>query len=308
VIINDKINLRNEPENQNQHRLSQVYLKQFGYKKGDDWMISVFEAEKRLISNFKIAEFSSEVNIFDLPFKEPNEKRHFENVSNKIETRYRTIISNLQNQKMLTLKDNDVLNHFVANILCKTDKFRTYIDFLLRDSETRNKFINEITYITDNSKQTSDILTKFKIKYQLNLIIGVLMNHLVNIFRKFSKVIIRSDEELGWFTTDNPVIIDKYGNFDKIIPIESEIFMPLSKEYCLMMFHENSTQKSNPLRKLKQNQINKVGNDLFYEISSKIAFNLDKYLIFNIDFEDTEIEEINLKDLLNFPKHRFYAN
>lgn len=281
--------MKTEPENQGQHRISQVYLKQFGYKKDDVWMLSIYEAGKKHTSNVEIAEFTKEVNVFDLPFIEPELKRHFENTSNKIETRYPTVISNLHYQKRLTSKDKDVLNHFVANILCRTYPFRTFIDDLLRYPKTRDKFINEMTLFSDDTDQTTELLEQFKINFQLNLAIGTLMNHLVHVFRRFDKVIIKGDEEKGWLTTDSPVFIDKQGHHEWIIPIETEILMPLSKDFCLFMFHPKSEKKSNPLRELKQNRINKVDFNTFEKITKKIIFDYHKYMIFNTLVEDTDV-------------------
>lgn len=281
--------MKEEPDNQGQHRLSQVYLKQFGCKKGDVWMLSVYEAGGKFTSTFEIAEFTKEVNVFDLPFIEPALKQHFENTSNKIETRYPTIISNLHHQKRLTSKDKEVLNHFVANILFGTYSFRTFIEYLLKYPDTRDKFIEEITLFSDDTDQIKELLDQFKSDKQLNLAIGTLMDHLVYVFKRFDMVIIKSDEEKGWLTTDSPVFIDRQGHNEWIIPIETEILMPLSKDFCLFMSHPKSKQKSNPLRELKQDRVNKISFYEFEEITKKIIMDYDKYLIFNTIIEDTNV-------------------
>lgn len=277
-----------EPQYQGQHRVSQVYLKQFGYKKDDAWMLSVYEIGKKHTSNVKISDFTKEVNIFDLPFKQPELKRHFENESGKVENKYPTIISNLHNQKRLTPNDKVILDYFVANILCRTNPFRIYIDDLLRTPDTRKKFINEMTMFSKNTQYINKFLDLFKIDHQLNLAIGALMSHLVYVFSYFDKVIIKSPDE-GWLTTDNPVYIDKHGHTEWIIPLEAEIYMPLSKDFCLFMFHTNSNKESNPLKKLRLDRINSIDFNTFKEISSKIASNQEKYLIFNTEIEETDL-------------------
>ena len=282
-------NMKNEPTYQGQHRISQVYLKQFGYPIEKPIKLSVYEAGRKMTSNVNISDFTKEINVFDLPFTDPELKRHFENTSNKIETKYPVVISNLKNQMRLTPKDKDVLNHFVANILCRTYPFRTFIEGFLEQPDTRDKFINEMTMFSDNSKETKWFLSLFKIDYQLNLAIGTLMNHLVHVFRRFDKVIIKSVENKGWLTTDSPVFHEKHGHFEWIIPIESEIYMPLSKDFCLFMYHPKSKNNSNPLRKLKPDSVNEVDLETFDEITKKIVSDYDKYLIFNSQIEDTAL-------------------
>lgn len=276
-----------EPKYQGQHLISQVYLRQFGYPIEKPSRLSVYEAGKDKTTNVNISDFTKVINVFDLPFTDSKLKRHFENNSNKIESRYPVVISNLKNQKKLTLKDKDVLSHFVANFLCRTYPFRTYVDNLLRHSDTRDKFINEMTMFSGDSEVTKNFLSMFKIDYQLNLAIGTLMNHLVHVFRRFNKVVIRGAEGIGWLTTDSPVFLDKKGHHEWIIPHESEIYMPLSKDFCLFMYHPASEKNSNPLRELRSDRVNNVDFETFEGITQKIVFNYDKSLIFNQEIEGT---------------------
>jgi hypothetical protein len=54
-----------EPEFQLQHRLSQVYLKPFGYKEKGRWYISVLEKGKDNTEQKEIESFTAEENILD---------------------------------------------------------------------------------------------------------------------------------------------------------------------------------------------------------------------------------------------------
>lgn len=278
-----------EPENQGQHRISQVYLKQFGYQKDNKWWISVSQKGIPHTDNLLIEDFTKETNIFDVPFKDFKIRRQFENSSSIVESHYRTVISNLDNQKQLTLRDRDVLCNFVPNLMCRTKPFRSFIDLLLRDRDTRDKFINEITLFKGNSQETKDLLRIFKIEYQLNLVIGILMSHLLTVLRRFKQVVIKDSENKGWLTTDNPVCLDKQGHHEWIMPIKSEIYFPLSRDYCLFMFHEKSELNMNPLRQLKLNKINTVDFNTFDTITKKIVFNLDEFLIMPCQIEETDL-------------------
>ena len=195
------------------------------------------------------------------------------------------------NQKQLTPRDRDVLCNFVPNLMCRTKPFRSFIDLLLRDRDTRDKFINEITLFKGNSQETNKLLAIFKIDYQLNLVIGILMEHLLTVLRRFKQVVIKDSENMGWMTTDNPVCLEKQGHHEWIMPIEAEIYFPLSRHYCLFMFHEKSELNMNPLRQLKLNKINTVDFDTFDTITKKIVFNLDEFLIMPYQIEETDLTE-----------------
>jgi hypothetical protein len=255
--------MKKEPETQGQHKVSQVYLKQFGYQKNGQHWLSIYRAGNKTTENILISEFTREINIFDLPYSTPETKRLFENNSNLIENHYRTIISNLHNQKRLTPRDSNIVDHFVANILCRTNPFRSFIDNLLRFPKTRDKIIEEMTMFTSQKEHIKTHLSQIKIEHQLNPTMLALMDHLIFVFSKFHKVIIRENDGNGWLTTDSPVHLDKQNFQDWVIPLESEIYLPLSKDFCLFMFHPESEKSDNPLRQLKPNRIHSVDFEIF---------------------------------------------
>ena len=279
----------NESEHQGQHRLSQVYLKQFGYQTDGEWWVSVSQKGKEFTDNVLIEEFTKETNIFDLPFKDFRIKRHFEKSSSLVENHYRKVISNLHNQKQTIAKDRDVLCNFVPNLMCRTKPFRHFINLLLNESDIRDKFINEITIFKENSKDTIELLSILQTEYQLNVVVGVLMNHLVTVLRHFKQVIIKDSENKGWITTDNPICLDKQGHNEWIMPIEAEIYFPLSKDFCLFMYHNKSELNTNPLRQLNVNKINSVDFATFDSITQKIVLNLNEFLIMPYPMDRTDV-------------------
>jgi len=283
--------LKKHPEIQRQHRLSQVYLKKFGFEQDGEWIVSVMKLGSGKTKNVKISEFTAEENIFDLPFKDFELRRHFENLSSKLETDYPRLINNLNNQKQLTPKDKDLLNHFVPNMLCRTSHFRFFIDLLIEDMETRKKLLNEITIFQEDNGQTEFLLDILKPETHLNIVVGTLMNHLVYVFAHFKKIILKSPKGYGWLTSDNPVYMDFQNKGEWIIPIEAEVYFPLSKEYCLFLFNEQSELNSNTLRNLKKDKVNQIDFSTFDKLANKIARNLDEYLIFSEKYEPTTIRK-----------------
>lgn len=281
--------MKTEPIFQGQHIIPQVYLKQFGYTKNGECWISVYRCGTRKTQNEKIIDFTKKTNIFDAPFLNIEARRSFENLSGEIENGYLTIIKNLQNQKQITAKNKEYAIHFVANMLCRTNPFRKFVIDIINNPNSREKFANEITLFLDDNNETKELINAYKTDFHINVASIFIMNHLVEIFRKFDVVIIKRQPNKGWLTTDSPVHLDKQGQFDWIIPIESEIYLPLSKDYCLFMFHPNSKLNSNPLRKLKINRISEIEFKLFDDITKKIILDYDKYLIFNTETPPTEL-------------------
>ena len=276
------------PERQGQHKVPQIYLKQFGYLKDNEWWISVLRKETDATNNVLIKNFTVETNVYDLPYDDFKVKRHFENTNGTIENKYNKILSNIHHQKQITRKDKDVLNHIVASFLCRTGDFRSFIEGILHFSpESRERFIQEISVFTNNEIEIKKNLDDLEKEHQLNFVIGEVINHLVKVLCTFEQVIIKACDDKFWFTSDNPVCLNRQGKTDMLVPMEAELFLPLSRDYCLFMFHKDSEIKTNDLRNLKIEQVNSIDDSIFDPLVRQIILNSNYYLIFPIFIEDT---------------------
>lgn len=277
-----------EPELQKQHRISRIYLKQFGFKRDGKWYISVWKKFLDHTDIELIEIFSREVNIFDLPFTDFKLRRHFENASNLIESEYSKIINTLANQHQLIPRHKDILCHYVANLICRTKSYRDFFHLLLKSDQTRTKFLNEITMFKEETfPELQVFLDMLKEEFRLNVAIGTLMNHLVRVFRAFNFVVLKDYDNRGWFTSDNPVILDKQNNHSWIVPIETEIYFPLSKDFCLFMFNKNSEIQTNHLRKYQLNKVTPSDEATHKNISDRILHNDNEFLIFPTEIDKT---------------------
>ncbi|WP_312338214.1 DUF4238 domain-containing protein [Sphingobacterium sp.] len=278
------------PENQNQHRVSQVYLKQFGYHRDKKWWVSVYKVGNKKTENLLINSFTAEFNIFDAPYGDIEFRRNFEVQCGKVESYYPTIISNLTHQKQLTEKNIEVLCHFISSLLCRSVSFTGFIEMILRDTAARKRFIDEISMFNEENKLLlENILNLVPVELQLNTILGSIAAHLVEVIRCFDLVVIEKSTDISWGTTDNPVVLDNNGNHEWLISHDSEIFLPLSRDFCLFGFHQEGKNKMNPLRLLKSGRVNNVPFEQFEIIHNKIISNNFKYLIMPIEMEDSEI-------------------
>ncbi|PPL02473.1 DUF4238 domain-containing protein [Parapedobacter indicus] len=246
------------PKNQNQHRVSQTYLKQFGYNHNDDWKVSVYRVGHPSTENLSISEFTADFNIFDAPFGDMEFRRNFEIQCGKIENFYPVIISNLQNQKQLTSKNIEVLCHFIASLLARSIPFTDFIQMILRNEQACNRFIEEISMFSENKEVLQTTLNLLPVDLQLNTILGSITAHLVEVLRNFSFLVLEKPTDIAWMTTDNPVVLDKKENFEWLISPDTEIYLPLSGDFCLFGFHHGANDKTNPIRNLRENKINKT--------------------------------------------------
>jgi hypothetical protein len=69
--------LMDHHESQKQHRVPQVYLKQFGFEKDKIWYVTIFNPTKNYTEDVPIKEFNYAINEFDLPSDDYNEKKAF---------------------------------------------------------------------------------------------------------------------------------------------------------------------------------------------------------------------------------------
>jgi hypothetical protein len=140
-----------------------------------------------------------------------------------------------------------------------------------------------------------DLLKNLDKDFQLNVVIGAVMNYLVRVFRAFKFIILRDYNNRGWLTSDNPVILDKQGNHSWIIPIEAEIYLPLSKDFCLFMYNKNSQIHANPLRNLEANKINKISEEIHLNIWERVVHNKNEFVIFPSEVEKTFFDDVKMR-------------
>lgn len=117
-------------------------------------------------------------------------------------------------------------------------------------------------------------------------------NHFVNVLRSFSAVILESQGDAKWLTTDLPVMIDKQGNHDWLISWDTEVYFPLSPKYCLFLFHPKSEHNANPLREAKLNRIHKANDELVSETNHRLLADAFKYLVLPQGYKESFSDEL----------------
>jgi len=96
-----------------------------------------------------------------------------------------------------------------------------------------------------------------------------------------------------WGKNDNPVCIDpqeedaKPDEYLYLVPIESEIYFPLSPDYCLFAFHKNSKKAASSLRNLAPDKIHLVNDQHYERICRLLGASGHDYFILNTETEKT---------------------
>lgn len=271
-----------QPENQNQHTVPQVYLKQWGYKAADGrWYIFTFDRKSHKLQEERVDGFSASVNIFDYPSGDPTEKRHFETTAGKIEARYQSVLNSITHQKGLNKLHEDILRHFTSSLVCRAEHHRKFFQEMLADEKVVDKILGEITMLDD--QDTPEMIklafTILEVEQRLSLVQGIVTNHISRLLRSFRAVILKPFDIFKWFTSDNPVYINFQDDYNMIISVTTEIYLPLSPEYCLFIFHEKSEKRENPLRLLTPNKIHEIDGLIFDWISKQLILTCHKLII-----------------------------
>jgi Protein of unknown function (DUF4238) len=274
-------------EFQKQHRVPQIYLKQFGFEEGKDWFVTVLDLTKDQTENILISNFTTTVNEFDYwYFNDIKARRHFEITAGNIEGRYAEVLNSIKHQRKLIPKHEDILRHFISSLICRSQYHRGFFSDVLETEYTRSKFLTEVTMFDE--KELPDLkiaMELLKPKERLLIVTGILANHIVKVLRTFKAVVLRDFAGRGWFTTDNPVYIDYQENYRWIIPVEAELYLPLSREYCLFLFHDKSPSNGNTCRSLAYNRIHKLDEVTHNRITRGLVTNSYRYLIVPPDFK-----------------------
>lgn len=231
------------PKVQEQHRLGQVYLKQFGYQdNAKKWWVSVLKLGQEYTEKKSIKSFTKEPNIFDLPLKDMVGKRLFESMSGELETHYPKVVAEIEATKRLSEESWGLLLQFMVNLLCKTKPYRAFIQNIL-ESEQRNYFLDEIMlfFSPEEKKHIIETTNKLPLDKQLNPIMIPVCIYLIGRLghSDFSYVVFEDYDNRGWITTDNPVVLLNDIDEFSILSIQTEVYFPISKKYCLYMDHKS---------------------------------------------------------------------
>ncbi len=272
---------------ENQHLISQVYLKGFGYKdKSNQWKISTLDRdqvplmeakEKKWISQKSIESFLSEINIFDFVLVQDRTEKIYEEFNSNIENYYLKIISDLDSSKALSIITETTLYCIIINLLVRTRSFRHEIDLILK-SDRRYSLLLEVFSTIKNGRIFARAFEKIPKESELNYISLMLWERIMPVFSEFHYIIFLTDTHEGWFTSDNPVVIKDFVTKETIFSQNTQIIFPINRQYLAFFYHPDN--KSPDFKGFKHRDIITCEPSIKSEIIEKTINNCGQYAIF----------------------------
>lgn len=257
----------------------------------DQWKLSVIKIGEKFTRQKSIESFLSETNLFKIKNLNENLENIFESLNGMIENEYLSFISELETQKEFSEKSSFIILQLIPNLLCRTDFIRDLVKKLL-DTDSKINFLKMI--LIQNAKSIEDLENQ---QYYNEMICEPLSDDLINktlIFlsrhlqlrlMSYEIVILKSQDDKPWFTSDNPIIFENIISKFDILLDESQLYFPLNPKYMIYLHNLKSKNKDNKLRTLETNKIYEVNDVENIELQEKIMLNAIEYVIIEGEFK-----------------------
>jgi len=233
----------------NQHLVSEVYLKQFGYQdKNSQWRVCVLEkskfplmakTNKRWIAHKSIGSVLAKQDHFDFDAMDsPEFVRMIESANAEVESRLPELYCELKIGEKLSKRAESILAHFVSNIFVRTSYFD---DWLINMIEVGgfNRLLEECLLFNTDAEKIE--FTKFMKhpqfasgKNRTNMVRLLFWNYFLQRLGQFQYYILEPAEGKGWISCDNPVVVLNHVNEYSVIAFETEIIFPLNSRKLIL--------------------------------------------------------------------------
>jgi hypothetical protein len=241
----------------NQHLVSEVYLKQFGYQdKNSQWRVCVLEkskfplmakANKRWIAHKSIGSVLSKEDHFDFDDTDsPEFVRMIETANTEVETLLPELYRELKTGRKLSRRAESILAHFVSNLFVRTSYFDAWLENMIEVGGFE-RLMEECSFF--NSEQENAELTKLiknpqftSGKNRTNMSRFLFWNYFLRRLSQFQYYILEPAKGKGWISCDNPVVVLNHVNAQSVIAFETEIIFPLNS-HKLVLFKTARSKK-----------------------------------------------------------------
>ena len=257
------------PPNQDQHKLPQVYLKEFGYLNKEQWMVSVIKKGEEFTRQKSIGSFTAETNVFDIESEDDRFPRMFESLNCDLENLYHEMLKDIEENDQIPDKCWEIIVQLTPNMMVRSDYWRDFVKDIL-ESKNKNTFLDvTISPLSKSYKDLQNLKEKefYRVisegeltSSKLNRILILFLNYIFHHLKPLNLIILEAPVGKEFFTSDCPVNFSpnqeegKLGLFSK----NTEVYFPLSPKF-LAYFHFEGSEKSNPrLKNLKNRGIYKV--------------------------------------------------
>lgn len=274
------------PIHQKQHKIPQVYLKQFGYLHKEQYKVSVLKIGEKFARQKSIESFLAEINLFDIDSANPEIERIFELFNGQLETEFPNIISDLEKDGKLSEKSISVLLHLISNLITRSDYWRSFVYEML-NSDLRENFLKiTCAHLADSfedleQKDFYRLMVDNPVDEIINRALLFFTDYLLQRIGHFEIVILQAQEGKPWFTSDNPVVLKNHTDKFEFMAKDSEIYFPINPKYLAYLHFEGAADKNNGLRILDSNAIHIVSDQQNWDLQQMILENADGFVIFS---------------------------
>lgn len=277
-----------------QHRVSAVYLREFGFLEGNQWKITTMvksemakmrEVNKIWIGAKSVDSVTVELNEFDLHGLRPDIKRLLEEGFGIIETKWPKITEEVNTGKVSD-ETQAYINHFISSLLIRSKRFREMISHHIAQLYAR-QFLTDMGIWLDKKEVEAlvDIIMGVPVEQRLNHACVLVWHHLASKLATFHSVYIKDYQNSGWSTSDDPVVLQNNFATNSILSINTELYFPLSKDWLVYMYHGNATMAMNPLNGVKNGTFLEGNEWIRYIYSEMCMWHADDLIFFPSQFK-----------------------
>ncbi len=258
------------PIDQMEHLVPKVYLKQWA--KND--FLTVLDFDGRSILNIEPKDYTTKLNHYDIKWSDSGLAKHNELELGRLENEYDSFLNILKNQGGINdSKWQWYCNRFVALTYVRSISNWNMFNDILKGESTRKAFLKEV--YSDNALPfDSGLIVKiFEMTEPMNLFLCDIASYFQMRLMEFNQIILKTaPNETPFITSTNPVIkFDNIGFRSPFFELSSEIFLSLSPEYCLFLYHPQFCPNHNELHDLPNRKVSRISKSFSWDFSTKIS-------------------------------------
>jgi len=249
---------------------------------------------RRYMGPKSIDSLTTEMNVFDMTGLPPDILKFLEEKFGEVESPYEVNVKRIS-QGQFTDDDHQYLAAFIGSLLVRSDKFRTMMAYILKESD-----VSESLRAMGKHSDPADvealiaIVNGLEVRNRMNPALGMAWEYVQHKMLAMKCVFIRSYADRGWLTTDNPVVLKHNISRRSLLTRDTDVYFPLTPEVCVYMYNPEAEFAFNPLRGYEHGAFLQSDEWIHWTIQEIIADNVGSYI-----FQHTKVkfsEELPVND------------
>ena len=258
------------PINQWQHLVPKVYLKQWA----KDNCITILDCAGGQCRQVEIAMFTTKLNFYDITWAESDLAKHNEIELGRLEKDYCSFLKTIQTQRGLKQeKWQAYCDRLVALMFVRTETYWSAFNNALNNSVEREKLLNEIYENPLERCSQRIVLELFYQTQPVNIVLCDIARKVQTKLKEFNQIILHTNPvERPFFTSTNPVLVFSHcSGVSTLFDWSSEVYLPLSPEFCLYMYHPIHCNNINFLQEFQNGEISQAPPEFVWDLNTKLS-------------------------------------